>query len=185
MDTSAYTAAILAELSRTLAEVPPEQGEELAEMILRAKRIFAAGAGRSGLAARAFAMRLMHMGLSAYVCGETATPSLQAGDLFLAVSGSGNTATLLCMAEKAKKLGAQLATVTTRPDGAIGRLADLTIRIPAPTRDRPEKDFTSIQPMGSLFEQSCQLFLDAVVLRLMEKQGSSADEMSGRHANLE
>ena len=185
MDTKAYTDMILRELSRTLTAVPPQKGEELADRICQAKRIFTAGAGRSGLAARAFAMRLMHLGYTAYVCGETTTPSLQADDLLLVVSGSGNTATLLCMAEKAKKLGAQLATLTTRPEGAIGRLADLTVHVPAPTRDRPVHDFTSIQPMGSLFEQSCQLFLDAVVLRLMEKTQSCADDMSKRHANLE
>ena len=111
MDTKAYTDTILQELSRTLTAVPPQKGEELADRICQAKRIFTAGAGRSGLAARAFAMRLMHLGYTAYVCGETTTPSLQADDLLLVVSGSGNTATLLCMAEKAKKLGAQLATL--------------------------------------------------------------------------
>src|SRR5665811_602610 len=40
------------------------------------KRVFVMGAGRSGLAAKAFAMRLMHLGLNVYVVGETVTPCL-------------------------------------------------------------------------------------------------------------
>ena len=37
------------------------------------------GAGRSGLVAKAFAMRLMHLGLEAFVVGETITPALNKG----------------------------------------------------------------------------------------------------------
>ena len=43
----------------------------------------------------------------------------------------------------------------------------------------------SIQPMGSLFEQSLLLFYDAVILRFMNKKGLNSDKMYGRHANLE
>ena len=39
--------------------------------------------------------------------------------------------------------------------------------------------------MGSLFEQSLLLFLDSVILRLMELQGNDSDTMFTRHANLE
>jgi 6-phospho-3-hexuloisomerase len=39
--------------------------------------------------------------------------------------------------------------------------------------------------MGSLFEQSLLLVLDAVVLKLMQKQGTDAAAMFSRHANLE
>jgi Predicted sugar phosphate isomerase involved in capsule formation len=45
------------------------------------------GAGRSGLVAKAFAMRLMHLGMISYVVGETITPALQTGDLIVVLSG--------------------------------------------------------------------------------------------------
>ena len=59
------------------------------EIITTADNIFVTGAGRSGLAAKAFAMRLMHLGLSSYVVGETISPAINAGDCILAISGSG------------------------------------------------------------------------------------------------
>ncbi|HMB45107.1 MAG TPA: SIS domain-containing protein, partial [Candidatus Methanoperedens sp.] len=59
--------------------------------IIDSKIIFLMGAGRSGLAAKAFAMRLMHLGFDVYVVGETTTPAVQPDDLVIAVSGSGET----------------------------------------------------------------------------------------------
>ena len=44
--------------------------DEFEEIIINSKNIFVTGAGRSGLAAKAFAMRLMHLGLSAYVASD-------------------------------------------------------------------------------------------------------------------
>ena len=39
--------------------------------------------------------------------------------------------------------------------------------------------------MGALFEQSCFLLLDAVVMELMEQLGQDEAAMYARHANLE
>ena len=43
----------------------------------------------------------------------------------------------------------------------------------------------SVQPMGSLFEQSTAILLDIIVLCLMEKHGISSDDMYRNHSNLE
>ena len=45
--------------------------------------------------------------------------------------------------------------------------------------------FRSVQPMGSLFEQSLLICLDYVILILMDKTQITAEEMFARHANLE
>ena len=82
---------VVAELSRAAQQVDGAQVEALAEEILRAKRVFVAGAGRSGLCVRAFANRLMHLGICVYVVGETVTPPLTKDDLLLIGSGSGKT----------------------------------------------------------------------------------------------
>jgi 6-phospho-3-hexuloisomerase len=39
--------------------------------------------------------------------------------------------------------------------------------------------------MGSLFEQSEGLFMDTVIMMLMERRGMDSDTMFGRHANME
>ncbi len=55
------------------------------------KKIFVAGAGRSGFMAKSFPMRMMHMGIDAYVIGETVTPNFEKDDILIIESGSGET----------------------------------------------------------------------------------------------
>ncbi len=43
----------------------------------------------------------------------------------------------------------------------------------------------SVQPMGSLFEQSLFILHDLIVLRLMERMGTTASQMAKRHRNVE
>lgn len=103
---------IIDELSRTLSGIDRKQQEQMADEILKAKHIFVAGAGRSGMMARCFAMRLMHMGMKAYMVGEVVTPSMQEGDLLIITSGSGTTGSLVKMAEKAKALNGRVGLIT-------------------------------------------------------------------------
>ncbi|MDD1665656.1 MAG: SIS domain-containing protein, partial [Methanomicrobiales archaeon] len=66
---------LMASKVRSIANgISDEEVEGLIREILNAKRVYIMGAGRSGLVARAFAMRLMHLGLISYVVGETVTP---------------------------------------------------------------------------------------------------------------
>ena len=186
MTTTEYAVHIVKELERTMAGLDAGQGERLADAVLAAGKIFVAGAGRSGFAVKAFAMRLMHMGFDAYVVGETVTPNLEPGDLLIIGSGSGATGSLITIAEKAKRLGAVLGLVTISSDSPIGVHADIVMKISAPTpKAAVDARFKSVQPMGSLFEQSLLLTLDAVILRLMEKRGNDSDTMFTKHANLE
>jgi 6-phospho-3-hexuloisomerase len=87
---------------------------------------------------------------------------------------------------KARQLGAPIALVTASPQSSIGKLADVVVRLPAPTpKGSAVQAPPSIQPMGTLFEQSLLLLLDLVVLRLMERKGVDSRAMFSRHANLE
>ena len=182
MDMRRYGLTILRELETVLEQTDPAAGDILAEAILGAERIFLAGAGRSGMAAKAFAMRLM--GLTAFVCGETTAPGIGPKDLLVVVSGSGETASLAAMAKKARAQGAQVALVTVRPESTMGALASAVLQVPAPT-PKADSGFRSVQPMGSLFEQASFLILDALVLELMDRLGETGDTMFARHANLE
>lgn len=186
MDIREYAVAAAQELAQAASLVDAAACERLADALLGGGRVFLAGAGRSGYMIRAFAMRLMHMGFSAHVVGDAATPVSRAGDLLLIGSGSGGTGSLVAVAGKAKRLGVRLALVTACPDSPIGDLADLVVAIPAPTpKAESGNGVHSIQPMGTLFEQTLLLVLDAVVMRLMERKGMGADAMFGNHANLE
>lgn len=184
MNTTGFTEEILAELKQALSLIDDTEAEQLVNGILQAKKVFVAGGGRSGFMAKAFVMRMMHVGLDSYVIGETVTPNLEVDDIFIVGSGSGETKSLAAMTEKAKDIGALVVAITTNRASAIGTLADITIEIPAQAKADGASG-KSIQPMGSLFEQSLLLFYDAVILRIMDKKGLKSNTMYGRHANLE
>ncbi|CAI8703298.1 6-phospho-3-hexuloisomerase [Priestia megaterium] len=185
MQTTQYLAEILKELKHSADLIADEEAEKLVNGILESKKVFVAGAGRSGFMAKSFAMRMMHMGIDSYVIGETVTPNFEKEDILIIGSGSGETKSLVSMAEKAKSIGGKIATVTIFPDSTIGQLADVTIKLPGSPKDQSKGDYKTIQPMGSLFEQTLLLFYDAVILRFMEKKGLDTNKMYGRHANLE
>jgi 6-phospho-3-hexuloisomerase len=158
------------------------------------RRIFVVGAGRSGLVAKAFAMRLMHMGFDVYVVGETIMPPIRKGDLLLAVSGSGRTKTVVAVAEAAKSVGARVIALTTYPDSPLGKVADIVVRIPGRTKLAIEEDYLIRQvrgyheplaPLGTLFEVTTMIFLDGVVAELMSTLGITEEEMRERHTNVE
>jgi len=72
---------LMASKIRSIANsISDEDAEKFIGELLDAKRVYVVGAGRSGLVAKAFAMRLMHLGLHAYVVGETITPALNKGE---------------------------------------------------------------------------------------------------------
>lgn len=168
------------EIAQALSTVEEAEVEALLVALLTAPRILVTGMGRVGLAARAFAMRLMHLGLDAHWIGDTATPALAPGDLLLACSGSGETAPVRVFAELALERGGVVATITCHPDAAIGRLAHIIVGLMAEPASPP-----MAQPMTTLFEQSLGLLLDAVVLLLMERLGQTEADMCDRHFNLE
>ncbi|MDG0825629.1 SIS domain-containing protein, partial [Staphylococcus equorum] len=114
--------------------------------------------------------------------GESTTPSITENDLFVIISGSGSTEHLRLLADKAKAVGAEVVLLSTNPASAIGELANAVIELPAGTKYDAEG---SAQPLGSLFEQASQVFLDSIVLDLMTKLKVDEEAMQQNHANLE
>lgn len=178
--------AVLAELGVLFDKLDDAAVDKLVGILLESEVIFTAGAGRSGQLLRCAAMRLMHFGKRVYVVGEMVTPAIRKGDLLLMVSGSGETGSLVSMANKAKSIGAKIALVSANPDSTISRLADVYVRIFAPSPKASFKDYVeSMQPMGNMFEQGSFLFLDAVVMEMMARTGKTSETMFELHANLE
>lgn len=173
---------ILDEITATTGHVSDDQAQDFLNVLDQANGIFVAGKGRSAFMVNAFAMRLNQLGKNAHVIGETTVPSIQKGDVLLIASGSGSTDHLRILAEKAKSYDAQVLLVTTKADSPIGQLADKVIELPAGTKYQAEG---SQQPLGSLFEQSALIFLDALVMDIQEKAGISESTMQDNHANLE
>ena len=188
---------LMASKIRVIANtISDEESEKFMQELLRAKRIYVMGAGRSGLVAKAFAMRLMHLGLQAFVVGETITPALHANDVIVVFSGSGKTKTVADIAETAKEIGAHICLITSNADSRIGKISDCIVIIEH-QRDRVEDesvefeirqmmgDHKSFAPLGTLFETASMIFADAVVSRLMEITKTDETALKNRHTNIE
>ena len=176
---------ILQENTLVLKQVDESLIDLILQQLLLAPRIFVTGKGRSGLIARCFAMRLMHLGLPTYVVDETTTPSIRRSDLLFACSGSGETEETCLAAEKADAVGAQVVAITTEPNSRLARAALLTVVLPAPHKRSAQAQCGSVQYAGSLFEQSTLLFCDGVIVQAMRTWRTSCIDMADRHANLE
>ncbi|MDI9644238.1 MAG: 6-phospho-3-hexuloisomerase [Candidatus Verstraetearchaeota archaeon] len=158
------------------------------------KKIMVVGAGRSGLAGRAFAMRLMHLGFNVYVFGETITPALGQGDLIISISGSGTTRLVVTSATAAKEMGARILAITSHRDSPLARLSDHMVIIPGRTKLAAEDDYVIRQilgaheplaPLGTLFEITLNIFLDSLVAELMQRLGETEKDLRKRHATIE
>ncbi|MDE1176860.1 MAG: 6-phospho-3-hexuloisomerase [Edaphobacter sp.] len=177
-------ALILGELERAVTAMSGTEMAAAAEEILAARRVFVIGAGRSGLALKMAAMRLMHLGLTVHVAGEVTTPAIAAGDLLIAASGSGSTAGVVQAAKVAARTGARVLAITAAPASMLGGMADAVLTIPAAMKQE-HGGAISAQYAGALFEQSLLVAMDAIFQGLWRQRGESAEELWTRHANLE
>ena len=168
---------------------------EFENIIMESPHVFVTGAGRSGLAAKAFAMRLMHLGVSAYVVGETISPAINADDCIIAISGSGETNTIVSAARIAKDRGSKVLVVTSYPESTLGKLSDVYILVKGrPNQEDDDENYikrqilgnyTSLTPLGTAFELTTLVFLDAIVSELMDKMHQTESDLKARHTVLE
>ncbi|MDI6878106.1 MAG: 6-phospho-3-hexuloisomerase [Desulfitobacteriaceae bacterium] len=177
--------SILAEIEFVLGQVEENRLYSVLKHFSRGSRIFIDGEGRSGLMGKAFAMRLMHIGYQVYVVGETITPALQAGDLYVAISGSGETKFVVAKTEKAKAAGCRIIAVTSKKGSSLVRLADETIMVPGATKGDQGEERKSVQLLGSLFDQSVHIVLDSLCLLLSQRDQVSQAMAVERHSVLE
>jgi 6-phospho-3-hexuloisomerase len=187
-------------ITKTAGTLDPAQMACFFEEMLSAKRIYVAGAGRSGLIAKAFGLRMMRLGYESYVVGETITPSFQPGDTLVVFSGSGETQSMVSTCETARDLKGRVCVITAMPDSRIGKLADCIVNLGDPT-DTYVHDKNSFEvrqltgkyrsvtsafaPFGTMFETLALVFSDALISSIMEVRKDEIARMQGRLSNVE
>ncbi|HMZ31846.1 MAG TPA: SIS domain-containing protein [Methanoregulaceae archaeon] len=184
----------------TAQMVLPDEAESFFSELLNAGKIYVAGAGRSGLVARAFAMRLMHIGFESYVIGETITPALSPGDTLVVFSGSGETNSVFDVLETARELGGRICLITATPVSRMSRLAHSSVILcgSQPSDDSLPTQYevrqitgqyrsvsSSFAPFGTLFETAALIFSDAIISALIEAKHCSLDEARTRLSNVQ
>ncbi len=187
-------------IRKSIEALDRAQTSSFFQQMLLAKRVYVAGAGRSGLIARAVAMRLLHLGFDVYVVGETVTPALQPGDTLVVFSGSGETHTMATYSRTVRDLGGTVCLITASPDSTMGRMADCVVNLGdltgyyrGDTSTFEERQMTgryrsiaaAFAPLGTLFETLALVFSDAVISALMEAKKEGAPELKGRLTNME
>lgn len=172
-----------------IEKINEKEIKKMIKEIRNSDRIFVVGTGRSELVGKAFAMRLMHLGFNVHVVGEVTTPAIRDKDCLIAISGSGETKTVTIAAETSKKIGACVIGITSTQNSTLWRIADIKVVIPTKSK-KAWKDYTSeslkgeygdLMPLGTLFEDTAQLFLDGVIAELMTILGKKEEDLRKRH----
>ncbi|MDR2976592.1 MAG: 6-phospho-3-hexuloisomerase [Streptococcaceae bacterium] len=174
---------VLAEIMTVMDKVDEKEIKSTIKLLNSGRRIFILGEGRSGLQGKAFAMRLMHIGFNVFVIGETITPSVQTGDVLVAISGSGTTSTTIELAEKAKKAGIKILGITSERKSPLAEMANEILIIPGATKTG--SGIKSIQLLSSLFDQTLHITLDFICLLLSRERSISNEAAKKQHSNME
>jgi 6-phospho-3-hexuloisomerase len=177
--------SVIEEIRTVLTRIDSQQLKSFVGALAESESIFLFGAGRVGIATRALAMRLTQSGKDAHWIPDDTTPGISSGDLLVANSGSGGSASTLNIAEQAKTAGATVVTITANPAGKIAGLADVVLILPAQTFKTDRSQWKSILPMGSQFELCLWILQDILALALMKRLGIGEADMARRHRNLE
>jgi 6-phospho-3-hexuloisomerase len=165
-------------VSESLAGIAPEVIQQTVDLLLKAPKIFVYGAGRSGIIGRAFAMRLVQVGLAAFVIGESTTPIVREGDAVFILSGRGESQSSIQTANIVRREGAQLVVLTGRATSKLAHAANLAIPLEFP-EDAHQQE---LAPLGTLFESASLQFTDALISAIMRARGESEESMRRRHA---
>ena len=185
MNYSELVNAITEEIKTCLLRTDEGELRTAADAIAGAKRIFLAGAGRSGAEISAFTMRLMHIGFTAYKVGDVTTPAIKEGDLLVVASGSGKTKSMMLLTETAKAKGAKVLLFTTDGASPIADMSDLSVVIHGKAAKSADTAAVSVQPMSNLFVQALCITFDMIIIDLMELCNLDESLMKDNHANLE
>lgn len=172
---------IMAEIEEVIGKIKEDELQVVIGEIHKTKRIFVAGEGRSGLSAKGFAMRLMHLGYTVYVVGETITPAVKEGDVFIAVSGSGTSANVVSDTKKAAEKGCTVIAVTSKTESPLAALAKRILVIPGTVKGDAGDKRGSVQLLSSLFDQSLHITLDALCLLISYRDKTANEAATSAH----
>jgi 6-phospho 3-hexuloisomerase len=167
-------------IHRTIDSIDCSLTDKLVDAIYDAERVFLYGAGRSGFVARCFAMRLGHLGVRVVRMSIDETDPAGEKDLAIVISGTGTTQSSIFYARSSSDGGSQVACITENFESPLAEMSDIVIHLDTPRDDkRPE-----FAPMGTIFEDSCLIYLDTLVVDLMVRMEETEESMRKRHGQL-
>ena len=160
--------------------LPPAFDACVAALLQVKGRVILSGMGKSGHIAAKIAATMASTGTPAqYVHpGEASHGDLgmiTPDDALILISNSGETKELADIIAHAKRFGIQLIAITKKPDGTLGRQADLVLPLP----NAPEACSIGMTPTTST---TCTLALgDALAVALMRLRGFEKENFLAFH----
>lgn len=153
----------------------PRDPAAIVDTIAGARRVFLVGAGRTGLVARSFVIRLRQLDIEAYMAGEAATPRPNIHDCVIVCSGSMRTPSIVAIYKRmaAARVPVLVITGDTAPV-TLGKI----IHVPIGERAKAA-------PLGTVFELALQLLLDGILPELMQRFRRDEKSMAHWHTTLE
>lgn len=127
----------------------------------RKTTIFLAGAGRSGFVAKAFAMRLMHLGFYVYVFNESIAPPVNDGDIIIIVSKSGKSNSITQIVDNSNFEDVKLLTVCGNTDSDLAKNADARIVVESLPQQVQNLENYEIEEFVENFESENKFKLDS------------------------
>jgi 6-phospho-3-hexuloisomerase len=175
----------------TFSNIDEAQLEKVISAILRAKKIYVLGIGHSGMFGRILAMKLNHVGLRAYTVFDEINPPFEKDDLFIAISQSGETKTIVALAEKAIKLGGRVLCITSEAGSTLAKISE-TVLLIQKNADDVSFDVLSLMGdknnqnfLGALFGFNIYILFYTIILMLTRKLNETPESIDRRHANLQ
>ncbi len=170
-------------MGKEILSAQNEKGENIKTMVL-------GGWGRSGGVAQGFAMRLAHLKFNARYITEPTVPPTKKGDLFIIVSGSGESFTRAI--ETALRIGAKIMVITSLSDSIGARSADIKLIVPGRESEEGsslsflERQMKGIPalPLGTAFESLTQELLDSMIGVIAVMKKKSNEDMKDAHGNV-
>jgi arabinose-5-phosphate isomerase len=172
---------IEAEAVRALVERLDERFLAALRLILeRRGRVVVSGIGKSGHIARKIASTLSSTGTPAYFLHPAEANHgdlgmIESGDVFIALSHSGESEELVGIIPQVKRRGARLIAITGRGDSTLARECDVLLdagvaQEACPHNLAPTASTTAALAMG-----------DALAIALLDARGFSADDFARSH----
>jgi 6-phospho-3-hexuloisomerase len=140
---------------------------------------------------RIFCMKLNHVGLKAYTVFDEVNPPMDPEDVFVAISQSGETATVIALVEKVKKIGASVVGVTSAGSSRLAAKSDHLLLL---SRIDPAVPVDALSFLGTgedqnvlgcIFGFTTYVVFYSLAGMIAEMRGETPASIDARHANLQ
>lgn len=170
--------SLMEAVRKVAGSVQQKDLDVLIDSILDGNKIFIYGSGRSGLVGQYFSVRLVQLGLDdVHFVGDMTTPIIGKDDVVILISNTGETMSAVQTANIARRMGATVICVTAAKMSKLAHASNHVISL----NTKVDHD-KSVAPLGTLFEDAVVMMLDGTIPLLMERLGTSEEDMRKRHA---